>query len=82
MKAVQRDGAELFIGDEVEVKPGLYKACEGQTFIVCEINPYEGCESGFRIVVHLKEAPERRLIGMKKARVGPEGIDCNWFIKK
>lgn len=81
MKAILRDGAELNIGDEVETK---FPGCRGYTFIVCEINPYEDCESKTRVVVHLKGDPSRKILGFKKDGYhlnGPDGIDTNWFKK-
>lgn len=78
--AIQRDGAKLFIGDEVIVKPGLNKKCEGLLFVICQINPYPDCESGSKVVVHLKGSPDRKLLGFKKEGhdLGPDGIDANW----
>ena len=83
MEAIQRDGTKLFIGDEVVVKPGFHKNCEGRTFVVCEINPYPHCESGTMVVVHLKGSPERKIVGFKKEwhDLGPDGLDANWFFK-
>lgn len=80
MNAKLRDGTELEIGDEVETK---FPGCKGHTFIVCEINPYDCCESGTLVVVHLKGDPERKILGLKKHghEHWPDGIDACWFSK-
>lgn len=79
--AILRDGSTLKIGDEVT---STFKGCAGYTFIVCEINPYEHCESHTRVVVHLKGDESRKILGFKKEGHplnGPDGIDANWFKK-
>lgn len=80
--AVLRDGTELHVGEEVTTD--IYSKCVGQVFVVEEINPYEYCESGTMIIVHLKSDPERKMLGFKKegwVKPGPDGIDANWFKK-
>jgi len=79
--AILRDGSVLEIGDEVVTK---FPGCDGYTFVVCEINHYEHCESKARVVVHLKDDPSRKILGFKKENYhlnGPDGIDANWFVK-
>ena len=78
-----RDGTILNMGDEVETD--AYPQCKGQTFVICEMNPWPGgCESGVMVVAHLKGDESRKLKGFKKegADLGPEGLDANWFKKK
>lgn len=79
--AILRDGSELKIGDEITTN--LSKKCEGEIFVVCEINPWPICESGFLVVVYLKSDPERKILGFKKEGVdlGPDGIDSNYFVR-
>jgi len=82
LKATLRDGTTLEIGDEVETN--FHKSCMGKIFIVCEIHPYDTCESKSMVVVHLKGEPGRRLEGFKKeghVSDRPLGIDTNWFKK-
>ena len=81
MVATLRDGSILEIGDEVETS---FKGCAGYLFIVCEINPYDLCESKAMVVVHLKGDPSRKILGFKKEGYifnGPDGLDANLFRK-
>lgn len=77
--ATLRDGTVLNLGDEVTTD---YRGCKGYTFIVCEINPYEYCESKTMVVAHLKDSPQRRIRSPFAGRDGrPDGLDANWFKK-
>lgn len=79
MKAILRDGTELDIGDEVTTN---FRGCKGHEFVICEINPYDTCESGFMVVAHLKGSPERKIKSPFAGKDGrPEGMDANWFKK-
>lgn len=81
-QAILRDGTILAIGDEVETD--YHPSCLGRIFVVYEINPWELCESGSMVVVHLQGHPERKILGFKKEGLhllGPDGIDANWFKK-
>ena len=84
MIAKTRDGNELSIGDEVEVI-GYHHTCEGKTFVICEITPYDNCESGAMVLVHLKGEPDRKIVGFQKEGYEfnhPPGLDANYFKKK
>ena len=74
-----RDGSELIIGDEVTTH---FAGCKGYVFVVCEINPYEFCESKSMVVAHLKGYPERVIKSKFAGDNGrPNGLDANWFKK-
>jgi len=78
--AVTREGEELRMGDEVTTN--YHKDCAGKIFIVCDIVKYDNCESGFMVVVHLKDFPERKILGLKKeGHTFQDGLDCNHFNK-
>ena len=77
MEAKLRDGTILRIGDDVTSN---YRGCVGHEFTICQINPYESCESGFMVVAHLKGSPDRPIKSPFAGKDGrPEGIDTNWF---
>lgn len=72
--ATLRDGSTLTIGSEVETR--FHEKCDGVIFVVCKITPYAHCQSGFLVLVHVKDYPERLL----KSSMS-NGIDTNWFTK-
>jgi hypothetical protein len=72
-EAILRDGSKLVIGDEVTTN--WHRDCEGQVFVVCEINHKEACESKAMVLAHLKGHPDRILKGIG------HGLDANWFKK-
>ncbi len=77
-----RDGTELTVGMDVTTN---YRGCKGHEFTICEIHPYQHCESGFFVVLHLKGDPARRIKSPFAGKDGrPDGFDCNWVtpIKK
>jgi hypothetical protein len=77
-----RSGEILRMGDEVTTS--WHDNCDGNVFIVCEITPYEYCDSGYMVVAHLKGDPERKIRGFQKegfVKPGPDGLDANWFKK-
>jgi hypothetical protein len=78
-KAVLRDGTILSVGDEVVTN--YHPTCIGKVFIVEEIIPYDYCESKTRVLVHLKDHPERKLYGYDKDKDSENGygIDANWY---
>ena len=72
MTATTRNGEIISIGDEVETN--WSPKCLGVVFVVFEINPFEDCESGHMVNVHVKGLPDRIL----KSSSG-SGLDTNWF---
>jgi len=73
-EAKTRDGIVISLGDEVETN--WSPKCDGVIFVVCEITPYDICESKFMLNVHVKGSPDRKL----KAS-SPLGFDTNHFKK-
>lgn len=77
MIAKLRDGTEIKICDEVTT---IFKGCVGHTFVVCEINPYQHCESKFMVAAHLKGFPDRVIKSPFAGKDGrPNGMDSNWY---
>ncbi len=72
--AVLRDGERLSVGDEVHTN--WHPQCKDTIFVVFQITPYEYCESGSLVNVHVKGEPDRIL----KTTDG-RGLDGNWFQK-
>ena len=79
MRAVLRNFDTLEVGDDVTTE---FRGCSGYEFTICEIHPYETCESKAMVVVHLKGYPERVIKSPFAGKNGrPEGVDANWFKK-
>lgn len=73
--AILRDGVtEIRIGDEVETD--IHEKCAGVIFVVYEINPYDVCDCGFMVKIHVKDHPERKYKSLNEL-----GIDANWLRK-
>lgn len=72
--AIQRDGTELRVGDLVETD--YHSKCAGVIFEVEKLTPWETCESGMMVLVHVQGSPDRKL-----KTSWPEGLDANWFKK-
>ena len=80
MKAKLRDGSFIEIGDEVQTD--FHKSCIGLTFVVEQISSHETCESGYLVVVALKEDRSKKILGFKKeGMIFKDGIDANHFRK-
>lgn len=79
--AILRDGSTLEIDDEVTTE--WHHTCIGTVFVVESITAHPGyCESGFLVVVHMKDDPTRKILGLKKeGKEFPDGIDANHFKK-
>lgn len=79
MTAVTREGVEINVGDTVLTN---FRGCKGYEFTVCEIHPYEHCESKYFVVLHLKGSPERIIKSPFEGKDGrPAGFDTNWVTK-
>ena len=68
--------SEFNIGDEVIIRPGLNRKCEGVIFVVMKVTPYPDCASKILLKVHVKDNPERIL-----KTVHEDGMDSGWFEK-
>lgn len=84
-EAIKSDGSVIRIGDEVEAKTasGYFRKCEGVVFVVESIRDLPGyCKTGYLVVAHVRDQPERKLLGFKKeGREFPDGLDADWFTK-
>lgn len=84
-EAIKSDGSMIRVGDEVEAKTafGYYRKCEGVVFVVESIQDLLGyCKTGYLVLVHVKDQPDRKLLGFKKeGREFPDGLDADWFVK-
>ncbi len=84
-EAIKSDGSVIRIGDEVEAKTqsGYFRKCEGVVFVVERIQDLLGyCKTGYLVLVHVKDQPDRKLLGFKKeGREFPDGLDADWFVK-
>jgi hypothetical protein len=84
-EAIKSDGSVIRIGDEVEAKTpsGYFRKCEGVVFVVESIQDLLGyCKTGYLVLVHVKDQPDRKLLGFKKeGREFPDGLDADWFVK-
>ncbi len=74
MKAYLRNADFIEEGDEVLTD--FHHTCAGVTFVVEKITPYDVCESGFLVLVHVKDNIERKMAGHTGM-----GLDTNWFKK-
>lgn len=79
--AILRDGSTLEVDDEVTTD--FYPQSIDIIFVIESITSHAGyCESGFLVVVHMKDDPARKILGLKKeGREFPDGIDANHFKK-
>ncbi len=90
-EAIKSDGSVLRVGDEVEAyflagngrQVFYHKNCEGVIFVIASIEHLVGySKTGFLVVAHVKEHPDRSILGFKKEDfVFPDGIDADWFTK-
>jgi len=74
MTATLYDGSTLQEGDEVETR--FHRSCLGVIFVVESITPYDACASGSMVIAHVKEDPNRKIVGSRGM-----GLDANWFKK-
>lgn len=84
-EAIRSDGSVIRVGDDVEAKTsfGYYNKCEGVVFVIERIQHLPGyCKTGYLVLVHVKDQPDRKLLGFKKeGREFPDGLDADWFMK-